>query len=772
MKGIGAGMRQNKLLEGGTIFFMAASAMLLALTVLLLSSLAGAIDDLMNSAQVPDYIQMHGGDSDFGEAEAAAWEADKAEIARFAESRGEVREWQICPFLNLDNRRITLGGMSLADSTQDNGLCVQGGQFDFLLDLENRRPEVLPGQVYVPVCYRSRYDLSVGDVMALQGAGDGRDRELMIAGFLRDAQMNSMMASSKRFLVNEADYESIRLDGRAGGGHTGTSAYAREEYLIEFLLWDDADTGAFGDAYAGAGLPAGGPAIMKPLIRLMAALSDGTMILVIFLVSIVVLLISMLCIRFLLLLQLERDRKEVGLLKALGVGRLQIRRLYLTRYLLFALCGALFGLPAAFLAKAPLEKQIRELYGAASGGWKTATLAFAAVWVAEGIILLAVRRTLKRTDRLTALEALFSTRESGTGTGQYRMIGFVAAACAFLVLVPQNLYTAMSAPAFVTYMGIGQAQIRMDIRQTDRTAETTERIAAVLGQDLRVEQYAVLRTVSCTAALDDGRIVNLAVETGDHGIFPVQFGEGRAPAKEGEIALSAMNAEELGLTVGDRLQLTSGTTKTVYSVCGIYADITNGGKTAKAYRVDGDGPVVWSVLYVSLTDAVAREAWMTEYRQLGADVIDLAAYVQDTYGQTLAQIHLASVVAMGTAVSVIAVVVLLFVRLIVEENRYLISLYKALGFTGAVLKRAYFVKGMLPAAAGLAAGFLIGGLCGERLCAVILRSFGADGFRFVIDPVQTYLKLPALLVLTAAIAVWTGVIGIRRISACECCSAL
>lgn len=218
---------------------------------------------------------MHSGDSDFGEAEAATWEADKAEIARFAESRGEVREWQICPFLNLDNRRITLGGMSLADSTQDNGLCVQGGQFDFLLDLENRRPEVLSGQVYVPVCYRSRYDLSVGDVMA--------------------------------------------------------------------------------------------------------ALSDDMMILVIFLVSIVVLLISMLCIRFLLLLQLERDRKEVGLLKALGVGWVQIRRLYLTRYLLFALCGALFGLLAAFLAKAPLEKQIRELYGAASGGWKTAALAFAAV---------------------------------------------------------------------------------------------------------------------------------------------------------------------------------------------------------------------------------------------------------------------------------------------------------------------------------------------------------------------------------------------------------
>lgn len=30
--------------------------------------------------------------------------------------------------------------------------------------------------------------------------------ELTVAGFLRDSQMNSMMASSKRFLVSETDF--------------------------------------------------------------------------------------------------------------------------------------------------------------------------------------------------------------------------------------------------------------------------------------------------------------------------------------------------------------------------------------------------------------------------------------------------------------------------------------------------------------------------------------------------------------------------------------
>lgn len=45
------------------------------------------------------------------------------------------------------------------------------------------------------------------------------------------------------------------------------------------------------------------------------------------------LLISMLCIHFILSLQMERDRKEVGMLKALGIGRKEIRRLYFAKYL-------------------------------------------------------------------------------------------------------------------------------------------------------------------------------------------------------------------------------------------------------------------------------------------------------------------------------------------------------------------------------------------------------------------------------------------------------
>lgn len=760
-KMIGNDIKQNKLLAGATVFFMGISAMLFALTSLLFFHLTGAIEGLMDKAKVPDYMQMHTQDSVAMGHGSVAKEHDNvakeriiSEVRFFSDNHEEVEEWQICGFLNLDNSRVVLGGRSLADSTQDNGCSVQGERFDYLLDLESKIPEILPGEVYVPVCYRALYDLAVGDIMEIGS------RKLTIAGFIRDAQMNSMMASSKRFLVNEEDYGKIK-----------NSDSAQEEYLIEFLVRKGTDINAFSTAYAAEGLPANGPAVTRPLVRMINALSDGTMIFVLFLVSVVTLLVSLLCIRFILSLQMERDRKEVGMLKALGVEKAEIRRIYFMKYLLFSVCGGIAGLLAAFALKTPLAGQMKELYGVSEKGWQTAGLSLATVIFTEGIILLSILRSLKKMDGLTVLEALFSAQKKKNGRGRYGIIGLVSASCAFLILVPQNLYSTMAAPGFAAYMGIGDGEIRMDIRQTEDIVATTERIASALAQDEKVEKYAILCTRSCTAILPDGKIINFTVETGDHSVFPVSCSEGKLPGNKREIALSAMYAEELGLSVGDSLRLAAGGQAMEYRVCGIYSDITNGGKTAKACFADDRASVVWSVLYVSLKNPEGKEEWMERYGQMGADVIDIADYVEDTYGQTLGQLRLASRAAMILAMLVAAVVVMLFMRLIVEKNRYTISLHKALGFTSKDIKQIYFAKGLLPVIAGTAAGLLVGNLLGERLCGMILRSFGADGFRFAISWEYILARIPAAILGAAVPALLAGIAEIKEIKAYECCNS-
>ncbi len=126
--------KANKLVTISTCIFMAASAMLLGLSILLFGSLSSSIDSLMEEAQTPDFLQMHTG------------EIDEERIAFFSENRSDVEAMQISGFLNLQNSQLTIGGNSLINNMQDNGLCTQNHSFDFLIDAENNKIQPNPGK--------------------------------------------------------------------------------------------------------------------------------------------------------------------------------------------------------------------------------------------------------------------------------------------------------------------------------------------------------------------------------------------------------------------------------------------------------------------------------------------------------------------------------------------------------------------------------------------------------------------------------------------------
>ncbi|MBR2682518.1 MAG: hypothetical protein IKE22_04535 [Atopobiaceae bacterium] len=741
----------NRLVTAATICFMAVSAALMGLSLLLSATLLTSIDRLMETAATPDFLQMHGG------------ELDDDELVQFATSRSDVAQMQTAGFLNLENGELSLGTHSLADNTQDNGLCVQNESFDFLMDLDGNVIRVSPGEVYVPVCYRGEYDAKVGEALRIG------TQELTIAGFLRDSQMNSMMASSKRFLVHERDYARLK-------------ALGKEEYLIEFQLHDGADINAFATAYSDAGLPSNGPTITRPLIRLINALSDGMMILVILLVSFVILGISILCIRAILLTSLEKDKREIGMMKAVGIPRADIRNLYFSKFLALSILGAVLGEVSALLVSTPLCEQMRELYGLPehmTGIWMLSVVGILAV---EAMIMLSVCRTLRFTESMTAVDALRGTGGPGKEKNRYLFVLVITAATTGLMLVPLSIASTLSSPRFVSYMGIGSSQIRIDIRQAEHVDTVSRAILSELEGDPSVEGAVSMETRSYRVALDDGREYSLLVETGDHGRYPVSYSEGTWPVGEDEIALSVLNASELGLGVGDVVTVRTGRNgsegRIRCRVCGIYSDITNGGKTAKACFAqpeDADAPM-WCVVYATLTESDGVAEWVERYQahvhdyDAGMRVTDISNYVNAIYGQTIRHIQAAALLAAAVSGFVLATVVLLFVRLAVWQERSSISLQKALGFVSAEIRLSY-LRQLLPyVLGGTAAGVYLGLGPGQHLAGLLLGSLGASGFQFIIDPVQVFLVTPLTTVVVAMLAARFSLAEINRIRASECCA--
>ena len=160
----------------------------------------------------------------------------------------------------------------------------------------------------------------------------------------------------------------------------------------------------------------------------------------------------------------------------------------------------------------------------------------------------------------------------------------------FIMVVPQNLYHTISGDDFVTYIGVGNCDLRMDIQQTGQIGEKTQDIGRYMENDPEIADYALFVSKIFPVKLDRGETENLKVELGDHSVFPLQYAEGRLPVKETEIALSAIYADELEKRVGERITLLTSAGEKQMTVCGIYSDITNGGKTAKAVFTDPRTP--------------------------------------------------------------------------------------------------------------------------------------------------------------------------------------
>ena len=56
---------------------------------------------------------------------------------------------------------------------------------------------------------------------------------------------------------------------------------------------------------------------------------------------------------------------------------------------------------------------------------------------------------------------------------------------AFIIIVPQNLHNTLSSNDFITYMGVGISDLRIDIQQTDNIPERASEIAAAMENDRR-----------------------------------------------------------------------------------------------------------------------------------------------------------------------------------------------------------------------------------------------------------------------------------------------
>jgi putative ABC transport system permease protein len=755
-------IRKSKLIAITVTAFIMIAAALTSVAAMLGVNLFGAIDHLMEEAKAVDFLQMHSG------------EIDEQRLRDFADTQGNVEAYQLARFLNVDSSEIIIGGNSLEGSVQDNAFSTQNETFDFLLDLNGDVIHPAAGEVYVPLGYMKDGSAKLGDTLSV------RDVSLTVSGFLRDSAMNADLAGSKRFLVSEHDFSQVE-------------GFGGMEYLIEFRLKDASAFSAFQSDYFAAELPSNGPPVIsRQLLTMMNAITDGLMIAVLALISFLVIVVAFLCIRFTLLAKIEEDYREIGVLKAIGMRVSHIAKLYTAKYGAIAGIACALGFLISLPLSIPLTENIRLFMGESGRGAIAPIIGALGATLIFFVVMLYVKAVLRRFHKISAAEAVrfgapqekskaakglrfsqnkFFSRNIFLGVKDvlsrkklYVTVLLVLIISSFILIVPQNIHNTISARSFMTYMGVGESDVSVNLSgtQTDDVRQAAADIGAALAADKNVTGYTALSGVVFSMPTEDDRVERLRVDLGDHTAFPVMYSHGGAPITDSEIALSSLYAEELEKALGDELTLIVDGAEKQLTVCGIYSDITSAGKTAKAAFEAKDADLMRVVIPIELSDRASAADMAARYQERFpfATVGVSDEYVRQTFGGTMDALQKASYAAIAATVLLAILVTLLFMKMLVSKDRYSIAILKSLGFTGSDIRRQYMTRSLLVAALGVIIGVVLANTLGELVGAALISSLGATTFRFVVNPFYAYLFAPLLI----AVCVWAAtLLGIRDI---------
>ena len=366
--------------------FMCLSVTIAASVVLMLSQLFSSIISMYETAKPPHFLQMHMGT------------IEQTAIDEFNENFEGITYWQSVPMITVYGDCISVTGddktYTLSDCRLDISFVKQNDGYDVLLD-EKRVPlNLLDGEIGVPVIVLDQYDISLGDKITLSAGGI--EKQFTVVTYVYDGMMNSTTCSSTRFLISDADFDSLL-------GNIGET-----EYLIETYFTDSSLASAYQTAYEQSDkeLPKNGQAITYTIIFLLSALTDILTAMVLVFAGIMLVIVVIICMRYVILAELEDDVAVIGTMKSIGIPDKGIENLYLAKIRILISVAGVIGFLLALLLLPRFTSHISSFFGEQPLGIQSMLPAITSVVVIYCVILLFAKRMLKQIKSKTIVDLL------------------------------------------------------------------------------------------------------------------------------------------------------------------------------------------------------------------------------------------------------------------------------------------------------------------------------------------------------------------------------
>lgn len=727
-------------------------------------------DYYMDKAGVGDYIVLTMGDGAVGALD---------EMLETEESIKGYRLEQVV--FGAQNYLTKSDGSALESKNTSIFQSIESATITFFDKENNPITEIKQGHMYVTGTVMEKNNLQPGDVIWLKH--NGVEQEFVLDGLAKDALLGSDFMGNTRFLMNDADMQKLL---------SNETIY--EHYRGEICYFDTDDVKALKAALTEVtNIGFDGP---RSTIKL-AYVMDMIIAFIVLILSVCLIIVSFVVLKFTITFTITEEFREIGVMKAIGLSNGKVRSLYIVKYLLMSVVGAIVG----FFASIPFGKLLMDSVSKKMvlGNDNAILINFLGAVLVVCVILLFAYLCTGKVKKATPVDAIRSgqtgeryknktvlrIQKCPTGNALFMALNDVLSSpkrflsiiisfglCTLFVLILVNTTATMKSDKLIYTFGTKSDLYLPDSKLMDAMSGGSKEETLLYIDELEKKlTEAGMPAEICLEMIYKYPITfqrNDYILTCQQGLnteaSEYKYIEGVAPESKDEISITPQISEMLGAKIGDTITIHFGEQDMECMVTAYHQTMNQLGEIIRLHEdapTSFDfvaGTLHFQINFLDRPDVKEIELRKERIKKLfdNAEVMNSTEYCIDCT-MVAGTLEAVQFLLLGITLVVVMLVTILMERSFIADEKGQIAILKAIGFRdSAIIKWHVYRFGLV----GLLA-VILAAVCSipmTELCInPIFGMMGAVDIDYNIDPLQIFLLYPgAVLVMTVIVAWFTA----------------
>ena len=746
------------------LIFVILAATFIASSANNLITVNGALDNFFEKANVPDYWFVS---------------TSAADIKRFEDFANENNyDYSVSRLIQIEPKNVLVEGKKL-EYSNTLALSPLGGIKIF--DKNNEEiTHINDGEVYVTnfIFTSEENDFHEGGKILI--SQNGVEKEFTVKGYTKDALFGTSMVGMTRFLVSEKD--AALFDGES----TAAADYRDKFNAMGLNTIMSIDRSMFKMTY-----------IMEILIA-------GILLVV----SVCLILISMVILRFIINFTITEEFREIGVMKAIGIKNFAIRGLYIVKYFAIAVIGTAVGLGISFPLSRLMISGVSQKIVISSGD--NFPINIGAAVLAGAVVVMFSYACTKKIRRFTPIDAIRSG-ETGerykkkgilhlgkshmpamifmalndifSGIKSYISMIIIFMLGTLLVIIPVNTINTLRSDKIIILFNMVESDCIISQELLFNPNEDNRKMVESKFDEVR-EMFAengieadVFQEIMFRSNISKGdKRTNSVSFQGMGGVTADMYDylEGTPPQNVHEVALTYLTAEQIGAKIGDDVEIKIGEDIRTYTVTAINQSMNNMGEGVRFHQdaeLDYDYAAGSFGIQVNYKDN-PDEAELSKRKELleklypDSKIYTPGEYIGYMIGNVADQLDSMKVLILSIILGINVLVAVLMIKSFITKEKSEIALLKAIGFNSLLTLWQTLRIGIVLLVSVLI-GVIISAPLSDLIITPIFRMMGAFSIEYEIRALEVYVVFPLLMLMVTALAAFISAQGLRKISSSD-----